>query len=65
MEQMPEGVEFSSLPKLYDNGTDKQWEVSISVASEDVSLARTSFAQYTQLLDAENIPYVIDEQKLA
>ena len=65
MEQMPEGVEFSSLPKLYDNGVHKQWEVSISIASDDASLACTSFALYTQLLDAENIPYVIDEQKLA
>jgi len=61
MEQMPEGVEFSSLPKLHDNGTHKQWEVSISVASDDASLARISFAQYTHLLDKENIPYVVDE----
>jgi len=61
MDQMPEGVEFSSLPKLHDNSTDKQWEVSISVASEDALLSRTSFALYTQLLEKENIPYVIDE----
>ena len=61
MEQMSKNVEFSSLPKLRDNGKHKQWEVTISIASSNPTLASTSFAQYTQLLDEENIPYNIDK----
>ncbi len=57
MEQMPEGVEFSSLPKLYSDG----WKVTISVASEDERLARTSFEKYTALLEDMHIPYSLTE----
>ncbi len=39
MEKMPKEVEFSSLPKLHDEG----WRVSISVASDDEALALVVF----------------------
>lgn len=58
MEQMPEGVEFSSLPKLYSDG----WRVSISVASYDKELAKNAFKQYTDLLDVEGIYYGLHDE---
>jgi len=58
MEQMPKGVEFSSLPKLYVDG----WKVSISVASDEQDLAKKAFKMYTDTLEQKNIPYaLIDE----
>jgi len=59
MEQMPKDVEFSSLPKLKASNT---WEVSISVASYDASLASTAFKMYTDNLETKNIPYNLTEQ---
>ena len=58
MHQMPEGVEYSSLPKLLDNA----WQVSISVASDDASMAVKAFNMYTQLLDEENIHYTLTDE---
>ncbi|MFT7878912.1 MAG: molybdopterin-binding protein [Sulfurimonas sp.] len=58
MEQMPSGVEFSSLPKLYDDG----WRVSISVASYDKSLADYTFKMYTDLLDQKGIHYGLHDE---
>lgn len=58
MEQMPKGVEFSSLPKLYSDG----WRVSISVASYDEGLAENAFKMYTDLLDNEGIHYGLHDE---
>ena len=57
MQQMPQEVEFSSLPKHYDEG----WRVSISVASYDQTAAEKAFAMYTRYLDANAIPYVLED----
>ena len=58
MEQMPKGVEFSSLPKLYSDG----WRVSISVASYDKTLADKAFQMYTDLLDRKGIRYGLHDE---
>jgi len=58
MEKMPQGVEYSSLPKLLNN----TWQVSISVASEDERLAHVAFALYVNLLKEKNIPYTLTDE---
>lgn len=58
MEKMPQGVEFSSLPKLCSNG----WRVSVSVASYEEKTARAAFKMYTDLLDAKAIPYTLEDE---
>ncbi|MBD3790550.1 MAG: competence/damage-inducible protein A [Campylobacterales bacterium] len=58
MEKMPQGVEFSSLPKLCSNG----WRVSVSVASYEEETARAAFKMYTDLLDAKAIPYTLEDE---
>ncbi len=58
MEGMPQGVEYSSLPKLLDNA----WQVSISIASSDKELAQTTFSLYTSLLSDKNIPYTLTDE---
>ncbi|NOR55280.1 MAG: competence/damage-inducible protein A [Sulfurovum sp.] len=58
MEQMPKGVEFSSLPKLYSDG----WKVSISVASDDQNLAKKAFEMYTDTLQQKNIHYALVDE---
>jgi len=58
MEKMPKGVEFSSLPKLYDDG----WRVSISVASDDETAASEAFQMYIDLLKAKKIPYGLHDE---
>ena len=58
MEQMPRDVEFSSLPKLYDDG----WRVSISVASHDKALADKTFQMYIDTLKTKNIYYSLQDQ---
>jgi len=58
MNQMPKGVEFSSLPKHYSDG----WRVSISVASYDAELSREAFDMYIKYLEKKKIPYsLVDE----
>jgi molybdopterin-biosynthesis enzyme MoeA-like protein len=58
MRQMPKGVEFSSLPKLYQEG----WKVTISVASYDRLLAKSAFEIYINTLKNRSIPFdLIDE----
>jgi molybdopterin-biosynthesis enzyme MoeA-like protein len=58
MNQMPKNVEFSSLPKLYNDG----YRTTISVASHDKNLTEKSFVQFQRYLDAHDIPYsMIDE----
>jgi len=58
MENMPKGVEFSSLPKLLDEG----WSVSISVASDDESLAKEAFSMYADVLEKANISYTLEDK---
>jgi len=58
MEKMPKGVEFSSLPKLYNDG----WRVSISVASDSKTLAEEAFQMYIDLLEAKKIPYGLNDE---
>ena len=58
MEKMPQGVEFSSLPKLYDDGP----RVCISVASRDDMLAQKAFAMFTQTLESKKIPYGLHDE---
>ncbi len=61
MKQMPDSVEFSSLPKLYSDG----WRVSISVASYDEAEAKKAFQLYIDLLEVKNIPYsMVDESNV-
>lgn len=55
MESMPEGVEFSSLPKVLPIG----WSVSISVASYDQELAHSAFNVYIDTLKNKGINYTI------
>ena len=58
MDQMPDSVEFSSLPKHYDG----DWRVSISVASHDEREAREAFKLYTDKLDREGITYTLEDE---
>jgi len=58
MEQMPKDVEFSSLPKLLDEG----WSTSISIASDDEALAKEAFSLYIDLLEKENISYTLEDK---
>jgi molybdopterin-biosynthesis enzyme MoeA-like protein len=58
MEKMPKNVEFSSLPKLYDDG----WRVSISVASDNEDLAQEAFQMYIELLEAKGIKYGLNDE---
>ncbi len=58
MEQMPKGVEFSSLPKLYSDG----YRTTISVASQDRDLAEKAFVQYQRYLDEQAIPYSLNDE---
>ncbi len=58
MEQMPKGVEFSSLPKLYSDG----YRTTISVASQDKDLVEKAFVQYQRYLDEHAIPYSLTDE---
>ena len=62
MENMPQGVEFSSLPKLYDGGKGSSWKVTISVASDDQNLAKKAFKMYTDTLQKKNISYTLEDE---
>ncbi len=58
MEEMPKGVEFSSLPRLYDDG----YRTTISVAAPDPELVAQAFRQYQHYLDAHAIPYTLSDE---
>jgi molybdopterin-biosynthesis enzyme MoeA-like protein len=58
MEQMPKGVEFSSLPKIIEDG----WSVTISVASDDAQLCKDAFALYIEVLETNAIPYTLEDK---
>ncbi len=62
MEQMPEDVEFSSLPKLRDDANPTSWEVSISVASHHESQAKEAFALFTTYLQSQDIFYTLEDR---
>ena len=57
MENMPQDVEFSSLPKLYSDG----WRVTISIASDNNALAKESFDKYIHLLETKKIVYALND----
>jgi molybdopterin-biosynthesis enzyme MoeA-like protein len=59
MEQMPKGVEFSSLPKSAGR---RKWHTTISVASHDEKLAQESFELYINKLEANEIAYTMGEE---
>jgi len=58
MKQMPNGVEFSSLPKSAGEG---KWYTTISVAAYDDELAKSSFQLYINELTKNNIAYKMGE----
>jgi len=58
MKQMPDEVEFSSLPKLYDHG----WSVSISVASHDDDLSKKAIQTYIDELERKGIPFSMTDE---
>ena len=58
MKNAPEGVEVSSLPKLYSDGP----RATISVASYDEQKAKDEFAKYVEFLDKNSISYGIGEE---
>ena len=57
MKRMPEGIEFSSLPKLMTDG----WQTTISVASQDKKKAKHAFSLYTQVLEEKGVHYSLNE----
>ena len=58
MKQMPKSVEFSSLPKLLENG----WQVTISVASLDEKEMKSAFKCYTDDLTSKAINYTLTDE---
>ncbi len=54
MEQMPKGVELSSLPTSSSNG---EWHTTISVASYDEELAKSNFDKFIAKLENHSIVY--------
>ena len=58
MQQMPQELEYSSLPKLINNA----WQVSISVSSDNQILTQEAFDKYTELLKEKNIPYTLTDE---
>jgi molybdopterin-biosynthesis enzyme MoeA-like protein len=58
MSQAPEGVEVSSLPKIYSDGS----RATISVASLDKQKAKDEFEKYIKYLDSKKIQYGIGEE---
>ena len=57
MEQMPEDIEFSSLPKLMSDG----WQTTISVASHDQAKAKEAFGRYLAELEKQHIYYSLHD----
>ncbi len=58
MEQMPKGVELSSLPKLYNDG----YRTAISLAGEDKDLVEKAFVQFQRYCDEKEIPYSLHDE---
>ncbi|ADV46679.1 competence/damage-inducible protein A [Nitratifractor salsuginis] len=53
MEHLPEGVELSSLPKLYSDGP----RVVISLSGEDPKAVQEAYDRFVQALEERDIPY--------
>ena len=58
MEQMPKGVELSSLPKLYNDG----YRTAISLAGENKDLVEKAFVQFQRYCDEKEIPYSLHDE---
>jgi len=58
MEQMPKGVELSSLPKLYNDG----YRTTISLAGADKDLVEKAFVQFQRYCDEKEIPYSLHDE---
>ena len=58
MEDLPEGVELSSLPKLYSDGP----RVVISVSGEDPRSVEEAFRRFVDALEERRIPYSPGEE---
>jgi len=58
MERLPEGVELSSLPKLYSDGP----RVTISLSGTDEEAIDTAYRMFIQALEERGIPYSSDEE---
>jgi molybdopterin-biosynthesis enzyme MoeA-like protein len=59
MKKMPNDIEFSSLPKLSNDG----WKVTISIASDSKISAAEAFTMYIQILERNNIIYTLSDEK--
>ncbi|WP_456433891.1 competence/damage-inducible protein A [Nitratifractor sp.] len=57
MEQLPEGVELSSLPKLYADGP----RVVISLSSENPEALEEAFESFIHALQERDIPYSLGD----
>jgi molybdopterin-biosynthesis enzyme MoeA-like protein len=53
MEELPEGVELSSLPKLYSDGP----RVVISLSGEDPEAVQAAYDRFVRALEERRIPY--------
>jgi len=58
MEQMPKGIELSSLPRLYNDG----YRTTISLAGEDKDLVEKAFVQFQRYCDEKEIPYSLHDK---
>jgi molybdopterin-biosynthesis enzyme MoeA-like protein len=58
MEQMPRGIEFSSLPKHYSDG----YRTTISVAGQERDLVEKAFVQFQRFCDEQQIPYTLNDE---
>jgi len=58
MKQAPEGVEVSSLPKIYSDGA----RTTISIVSYNNEEAKKEFQKYVDFLEANSINYGLGEE---
>jgi len=58
MERLPEGVELSSLPKLYSDGP----RVSISLSGTDTEKIEEAYRMFVQALEERGIPYSHEDE---
>ena len=58
MEQFPDNVELSSLPKLYSDGP----RVTISLSSQDEAALEKTWKMLTETLEGRSIPYALGDE---
>lgn len=58
MRTIPNGVECSSLPKIYSDGS----RVVLSVSSYDKLLTENTFEKFTKMLDRKKIIYTLNDE---